>query len=194
MHRQEVTKKFWENERHKYDLYISDLVKRECGRGDPEAAKRRLDFIETIPCWQIDKNIEDLGEEYYKILSIPERAKDDCYHLAVCVIKEVDILLSWNLKHLGDQKVPIIREYNLKHGLKIPELRNPETIINLSGGIMEVKEDIYSMDSIDNDPVIQEVRRIKAEIMEEFGYDLRKLGAHLRAMQSEEMARGVIYA
>jgi hypothetical protein len=55
-------------------------------------------------------------------------------------------------------------------------------------------EDINLADSIDDDPVIQEVRRMKAEVMEEFNYDSGKLFAHLMAIQAEKMARGVIYA
>jgi hypothetical protein len=197
LRKQQVSREFWEYERHKYDLYISELVEKECKRGDPEAAKRRLDFIEGIACLQKSKDADDLGDEYYKILGIPERAKEDCYHLAICVIENMDILLSWNLKHLGQQKTATIERYNQQHGLKTPKLCSPEMLTNVPGDIMDVPavmESLDLMDSIDDDPVIQEVRRIKAEIMEEFDYDLKKLGAHLEAIQEEKMARGFKYA
>jgi hypothetical protein len=37
-HRQAITKLFWENERQKYNLFISQYVIGECARGDPQAA------------------------------------------------------------------------------------------------------------------------------------------------------------
>ncbi|HOE12376.1 MAG TPA: hypothetical protein PLQ35_16020 [bacterium] len=39
---QQVTSEWWENNRHKYDLYISELVIAEIKSGDPDAAARRL--------------------------------------------------------------------------------------------------------------------------------------------------------
>jgi len=89
--RQAITKLFWEYERNKYKLYISQFVFDECKQGNPEASKRRLDFIKDAV----------LANEYFKFLNIPERAKTDCFHLAVCVEAKIDYLLSWNCSHLG---------------------------------------------------------------------------------------------
>jgi hypothetical protein len=33
--RQAVTRRWWEQERHKYDLFVSEAVENECRRGDP---------------------------------------------------------------------------------------------------------------------------------------------------------------
>jgi hypothetical protein len=46
--RQAMTKLFWERERNKYRLFVSDAVVMECERGDKNAAQRRLDFIAGI--------------------------------------------------------------------------------------------------------------------------------------------------
>ncbi|MDR2732652.1 MAG: type II toxin-antitoxin system VapC family toxin, partial [Fibromonadaceae bacterium] len=102
LYRQEVTREFWEYERHKYDLYISQYVWEECQKGDEDDAKRRLDLIRDIPSIPKNKEIDDLAEEYFAFLNVPYKAKTDCSHLAVCVISEIDVLLSWNLTHLGE--------------------------------------------------------------------------------------------
>ena len=47
-YRQDISKLFWENERNKYDLFISQYVFAECSDGDTEAAKRRLELIKDI--------------------------------------------------------------------------------------------------------------------------------------------------
>ena len=41
--KQAVTREFFESERDRYDLYISEFVLRECEKGDPEAASRRME-------------------------------------------------------------------------------------------------------------------------------------------------------
>ena len=53
--RQAPTILFWENERHNYDLYISQYVIAECSLGDVEASERRLNFIKGIPIIPFDK-------------------------------------------------------------------------------------------------------------------------------------------
>jgi hypothetical protein len=83
--RQLTTKIFWEQERHKYDLYISGYVVEECGRGDPAAAQKRLDFISGIESLGKSKEIDKLAAIYQNLLQIPDKAKTDCYHLATCV-------------------------------------------------------------------------------------------------------------
>jgi hypothetical protein len=117
---------FWENERHKYDLYISQYVFDECAKG---AAKKRLDFIKDIAVLPRSDKIETLANIYQNLLDIPESAKTDCFHLATCVVSEIDYLLSWNCTHLGIHTFVKIKEYNEKNGLWTPLLITPESLI-----------------------------------------------------------------
>ncbi len=84
--RQQMARDFWEFERHKYDLYISTYVIEECEKGDKEAARRRLELIKDIPQIPKSKEADELAEEYFAFLQIPQKAKTDCSHLAICVI------------------------------------------------------------------------------------------------------------
>jgi predicted nucleic acid-binding protein len=127
--RQAITKLFWEYEKDKYKLYISQFVLQECKQGDSEAAKRRLDFIKDIPLILEKDSTMDLANEYFNLLKIPERAKTDCFHLAICVEAKIDYLLSWNCSHLGVNAYAKIYEYNNKRGIWIPELVTPEMLI-----------------------------------------------------------------
>ena len=45
---QQVTQEWWENERKHFELYISQLVFEEAGKGDPIAAKKRLELLSKI--------------------------------------------------------------------------------------------------------------------------------------------------
>jgi predicted P-loop ATPase/GTPase len=129
--RQIITQDFWENERHKYDLYISRYVLSECKKGNAEAAKRRIDLIENIRLLPVTKETEKLAEEYFEYLNIPQKAKTDCFHLAVCVENEVDFLISWNLTHLGRPTYKKIVSFNENRKLWLPELLTPDVFMEV---------------------------------------------------------------
>jgi hypothetical protein len=131
--RQFLTKKFWEEERSRFDLYTSQYTIDECSDGDPEAAQKRLDFLLGIPVYPKTDEIEDLANLYFRVLFIPEKAKTDCFHLATCVITKVNYLLTWNLAHFGPETTKNVIEYNTKHGLWIPVLITPEYLLEIIG-------------------------------------------------------------
>jgi hypothetical protein len=129
---QAATRLFWEKERHKYDLFISDYVLEEIRDGDAGAAQKRLELVAGIPVYPKAVEIDALAAIYRKLLHIPDRAKTDCNHLAVCILEGIDYLLTWNCVHLGFPSYLKVREYNEKHGLWVPLLVTPETMNNLT--------------------------------------------------------------
>jgi predicted nucleic acid-binding protein len=130
-YRQIITREFWEKEKHKYDLYISRYVYEECAKGDLNAAEKRLNLIKNISYLPITEEVEHLAEEYFSFLDIPDRAKTDCYHLAVCVVGKIDYLMSWNMTHLGGVSYKKAAEYNYKHNLWLPGMNTPDVIVEL---------------------------------------------------------------
>jgi hypothetical protein len=134
---QTITKLFWEQERYKYDLFISDYVRDEIRDGDPVAAQKRLDCVAGIPVYPKTAEIAALAVIYQKLLGIPDRAKADCSHLATCVAQHIDYLLTWNCTHLGPASQKTVQHYNEQHGLWVPILVTPETL--MPNGIQEEK-------------------------------------------------------
>jgi hypothetical protein len=128
-----VTRAFWEDERRRFRLCTSEAVHDECGRGDPDAAARRLAFLadKDILEHPLTREIRDLAALYQRLLDIPERAEADCLHLAVCVVHRVDYLLTWNCTHLGPVAHTRARDYNEKQGLWTPELETPRTMMEI---------------------------------------------------------------
>jgi hypothetical protein len=127
---QSLTNTFWNEERHKYDLYTSQYVINECRLGDPEAAQRRLDFLRSLTFLVPDETVDELAAVYQKLLQIPDHAKTDCQHLAICVVKKMDFLLTWNCTHLGLNSFLKVKDYNDKHQLWTPLLVTPEYFVN----------------------------------------------------------------
>jgi hypothetical protein len=106
LYRQQISKEFWEYERHKYDLYISEYVLRECKKGDKNAANRRLELLKDIQFLYTSEDVEKLAEEYFRYLNIPQRAKTDCFHLAISVVEKMDYLMSWVAFRLPKMHTP----------------------------------------------------------------------------------------
>lgn len=129
--RQKLTKLFWERERHRYNLFTSDAVYGESIKGDSDAAQRRVSFLEGIAVLPVTKEITILADIYQQLLRVPDRAKTDCIHLAVCVLSKIDYLLTWNCKHLGIQTWEKVGVYNETRGLWVPILTTPEQLVGL---------------------------------------------------------------
>jgi len=79
--RQALTHAFWEDERHKYDLFISDFVVEECKKGDPPTALKRIALLDGIDTLHVNPDIVQLADVYVRLLSIPQRSKIDAFHL-----------------------------------------------------------------------------------------------------------------
>ena len=59
---QQTTRDWWDNERQRYDLFVSRYVVNECSRGDPQAAQERLAFLEGIPLLEVSDSVETLAQ------------------------------------------------------------------------------------------------------------------------------------
>jgi len=132
-YQQSITREWWDTKRNDFSLFASIYTWRECERGDPEAAKRRLEVLKNISLYPTSKKVEDLSLEYIKLLSIPEKSWVDAFHLATCVVHQIDYLLSWNCTHLGSASSDKVSFYNHQHGLFVPILTTPEIFIKTGG-------------------------------------------------------------
>ena len=130
--RQSMTRLFWEQEKDKYRLVVSQYVINECKLGDSEAARKRLELIVNIPVLEGSEEVDELASIYQNLLGIPDKTKTDCFHLAICVVARVHFLLSWNCAHLGLNAYLGIRDYNEKRRLWTPLLVTPEYFIDQS--------------------------------------------------------------
>jgi predicted nucleic acid-binding protein len=119
-------RKFWENERKKYRLYISDFVIAECEKGDEKYARKRMALIEGIGGLSATDDVLKLASKYKDLLSIPEKSSNDAFHLALAVIHKMDYVLSLNFSHMGINTYGMMLRYNEKNGLKTPLLVAPE--------------------------------------------------------------------
>jgi len=129
--RQKLTFDWWEQEREKYKIYISELVIAECSRGDKSAADRRLKIVKNIPVLKINADCIEVAELFFVKASLPEKARDDVLHIAIATHYKMDFLLTWNCRHLANAHfIRKLQKISLEEGLVIPTICTPQEIIN----------------------------------------------------------------
>ena len=114
-----------------YDIAISDLTVRELIKA-PENVRTLLQEKE-IKFEQILVTQEaiELATEYVKEKVVGQTSFDDCIHIATATINKIDILVSWNFKHIVNiQRIRGYNSINLKNGYQTLEIRSPKDIIN----------------------------------------------------------------
>ena len=102
---QQLTIDWWENRRTDFDLYVSQLVVREAGAGDENAAKRRLEIIEPMPLLELNEVALTLARALLEDGLLPAKASEDALHIAVATVHGMDFLLTWNCKHIANAEM-----------------------------------------------------------------------------------------
>ena len=126
---QQITTAWW-NKRSDYDLFVSELVLRECAAGDPDAAVKRLEIVKTIPLLVATEEAYQLAEALLKERIIPAKAAEDGLHIAIATIHAVDYLLTWNCKHIANPELQSkIMDYLKETGQFLPFVCTPEELL-----------------------------------------------------------------
>jgi hypothetical protein len=116
----------------RYDIYISETViaeiadapdtKRELLLGAME--KHHPDFL------NIDMEVRSLAASYLDYGLLTPKQSNDLLHLAFATVNGIDILLTWNMKHLLKRKTQLIVEAtNRLLGYRGLEIRSPEEMM-----------------------------------------------------------------
>jgi len=129
--RQKITFDWWNNQRYKYNIFISELVVAEAIKGDKIAAKERIEVIKTIPVLEITNECIELANIFFKKAKFPENARDDALHIAIATNYKMDFLLTWNFRHLANAHfIRKLQKISLEEGLMIPTICTPQETDN----------------------------------------------------------------
>lgn len=101
LHGQQVaTRKWWENRREDYELFVSEFVDLEAARGDAEMSSARAAALRGLPRLSATEEVRELAAEFLHAGLIPSKAAVDASHIAVAAVHGMDILLTWNCTHI----------------------------------------------------------------------------------------------
>jgi len=112
-----------------YKPVISSHVIAELENGAPDHVKENLktvDYEEHI----VNNEMLKLAEKYMEQKIVSENYYGDALHIAVATVIGVDVLVSWNFKHIVNlNRIKLFNSVNLREGYGILEIRSPREVI-----------------------------------------------------------------
>ena len=127
---QQITHEWWDTRRQSYELCVSQLVRKEAGAGDSQAAQERLEVLKTMTLLETSAEALDLARELIQAGALPAKAADDALHIAVAATNGIPYLLTWNCRHLANATMrPVIENVCAGMGLKAPIICTPEELL-----------------------------------------------------------------
>ncbi len=126
---QASTSDFWV-QLDNHEVFISEIVIQEASRGDEQQIRRRMELLENFNVLKIDNNIREIAREILTQNVIPSKCPEDALHIAVAAANGMDIIVTWNFKHINNpfirKKVRYIVE---EKGWGCPEICSPEEFL-----------------------------------------------------------------
>lgn len=127
---QQVTHEWWDTRSTSYQLCISQLVLKEAGAGDSQAAEERLVVLKAMTLLETSGGALELAKELIQAGALPAKAADDALHIAVAAMNGIPYLLTWNCRHLANATMrPLIEAVCTGKGLKAPIICTPEELL-----------------------------------------------------------------
>ena len=111
---------------------LSDITLLELEKA-PEKVKNIINKIpkHKLELVYLDKKSIELSNKYLKEKILTKRYLEDMQHIAIATVVKVNLLVSWNFKHIVNLKK--IREFNavnLKNDYGVLEIRSPREVVS----------------------------------------------------------------
>ena len=75
-----------------------------------------------------------LAHHYIEDGAVTEKYLVDAQHIAIATIQRVDVLVSWNFKHIVNlTRIRLYNSVNLKYGYSLLEIRSPQEVLYEKG-------------------------------------------------------------
>ncbi len=107
-----------------YDVIISDLTIKEIEQCPEPKRTYMLNELRKIEMTvvQIENDVDELSKEFIDAGILKEKSFDDCRHIATAIMVQCNIIVSWNFKHIVNDKTidGIKRITNIKN---LPEIK-----------------------------------------------------------------------
>jgi len=113
-------------------LVISDLTIQEIETA-PANVQRHLEEIPASHQMQVNlgAEAEDLANAYVAHGVVGPGSLADALHVALATVNDVDVLVSWNFKHIVNLgRIRLFNAVNLEQGYGLIEIRTPREVLH----------------------------------------------------------------
>jgi len=120
------TRQWWSELAPRFALVTSPAVIAELQKGSGETTEQRVALLKEAELLEVTSRVEDVANIYIRRLVMPKDPAGDALHLAVASVHRVNVLLTWNCRHLANpSKMEHIRLVNYELDLPMPLLTTP---------------------------------------------------------------------
>jgi len=109
---------------------ISDISEAELSVA-PEQVRQVLKELKPkyLDVMRLSPEAEALAAAYIKERIVTKKSELDTQHIAIATIAQVDLLVSWNFKHIVNyNRIRLYNAVNLKLGYRLLEIRSPRDL------------------------------------------------------------------
>ena len=129
----EPTLKLFERlEKNEVIFVISDLLDLELISAPQKVREHLLNYSsDKFERVELTKEAVVLADSYIREKVVGKTSLEDCRHIALATIHKVDVLASWNFKHIVNlDRIKGYNSVNLRSGYAMIEIRSPKDLIN----------------------------------------------------------------
>ncbi len=110
---------------------ISDLLELELIDAPPDVRKLLYKYsADKFERVSLTEEANKLANIYIAEKVVGKTSVEDCRHIAMATINRVDVLASWNFKHIVNlEKIKGYNSVNLRLGYQMLEIRSPKDLI-----------------------------------------------------------------
>lgn len=119
-------------EKNEIIFVVSDLLDLELLNA-PENVRNLLYkySVDKFQRVELTEECINLADSYILEKVVGQASLEDCRHIALATIYRVDVLASWNFKHIVNlDRIKGYNSVNLKLGYPMIEIRSPKDLIN----------------------------------------------------------------
>ena len=130
---QRLTRLWWRERRREYELFTSDTVIAEAGRGEAQMIRKRVRLLKNLGHLAATDEITALAEQLLVRGIVPRKAEGDAMHIAFAASYGIEYLLTWNCTHLANPHVQArVARVVVEAGFDMPAIVTPMQLYPLS--------------------------------------------------------------
>jgi predicted nucleic acid-binding protein len=110
--------------------FISEVTIEELSDAPNNIKKHFESYEDLLTILEISDEAKNLADEYLKERIISEKSYADALHIAIATVNNIDIVASWNFKHIVNyEKITQFNYTNMKNRYKSIAIHSPREVI-----------------------------------------------------------------
>ena len=128
--RQQLTRDWWDLKREQQELFTSQVVLDEVAFGEKVMAQLRIELLQSVPLLPVTGEVKEFAGKVLASGLLPLTADRDAAHIALASAYELDILLTWNCRHIANAAIQArLRKLADASGFTLPVICTAEELL-----------------------------------------------------------------